>query len=218
MYAMVCTRPDVAYALSMTSRYQQNPGEGHWIAVKNILKYLKGTKDLFLIYGGQEELRVKCYTDASFQTDRDDCKSQSGNVFVLNGGAIAWGSGKQSVVAQSSTESEYIAASDAAREAAWIKKYVDDLGVVPTIQDPLEILCDNESTIAISNNAMSRKRTRNIHRRLKYICDEVERGEINIRKVHTDQNLADPFTKPISSAKHDGHARAIGLRYSREWC
>lgn len=217
MYAMVCTRPDVAYALSMTSRYQQNPGEGHWTAVKNILKYLKRTKDLFLVYGGQEELRVKCYTDASLQTDRDDCKSQSGNVFVLNGGAIAWGSGKQSVVAQSSTESEYIAASDAAREAAWIKKYVDDLGVVPTIQDPLVIICDNESTIAIANDAMSQKRTRHIHRRFNYIRDEVERGEFDIRKVHTDQNVADPFTKPLLSTEHENHARAIGLRYSRDW-
>ncbi|KAI3672996.1 hypothetical protein L6452_39102 [Arctium lappa] len=90
MYAMICTRPDVSYALSMTSRYQQDPGEGHWIAVKNILK--------------------------------DDCKSQSGFVFIMNGGAVSWMSSKQSVVAQSTTESEYIAASEAAKEAAWIKK------------------------------------------------------------------------------------------------
>jgi hypothetical protein len=76
MYAMICTRPDVAYALSITSRYQQNPGETHWTAVKNILKYLRRTKVMFLVYGGvEEELSVKCYTDASFQTDRDDSKS-----------------------------------------------------------------------------------------------------------------------------------------------
>ena len=81
MYAMLCTRPDVSYALSMTSRYQSDPGESHWIAVKNILKYLRRTKDTFLIYGGQEELIVKGYTDASFQTDKDDFRSQSGYVF-----------------------------------------------------------------------------------------------------------------------------------------
>ena len=72
MYAMICTRPDVSYALSMTSRYQANLGEDHWIAVKNILKYLIRTKDVFLVYGGEEELSIKGYTDASFQTDKDD--------------------------------------------------------------------------------------------------------------------------------------------------
>lgn len=88
MYAMLCTRPDVAYALSMTSRYQHNPGECHWTAVKNILKYLRRIKDMFLVYGGlDEELSVKCYTDASFQTDRDDSRSQSG--YAVNRGAIA---------------------------------------------------------------------------------------------------------------------------------
>jgi hypothetical protein len=100
MYAMLCTRPDVSYALSMTSRYQQNPGDSHWMAVKNILKYLRRTKEMFLVYGGlEEDLCVKCYTDASFQTDRDDSRSQSGYVFIMNGGAIAWKSSKQNVVA-----------------------------------------------------------------------------------------------------------------------
>ncbi|KAK8586408.1 hypothetical protein V6N13_010001 [Hibiscus sabdariffa] len=75
MYAMICTRPDLSYALSMTSRYQANPGEGHWTAVKNILKYLRRTKDVFLVYGGEEELRIKGYTDASFHTDKDDSRS-----------------------------------------------------------------------------------------------------------------------------------------------
>ena len=94
MYAMTCTRPDISFALSMVSRYQQNPGEGHWTAVKNILKYLRNTKDRFLVYGGENELRVSGYSDASFQTDSDDCCSQSGWVFLLNGGAVTWNSSK----------------------------------------------------------------------------------------------------------------------------
>ncbi|GJR29729.1 hypothetical protein Tco_1105961 [Tanacetum coccineum] len=77
MYAVRCTRPDVAFAQNITSRFQQNPGEAHWIAVKNILKYLRNTKDMFLVYGGNPvaELQVKCYCDARFETDRDDTKS-----------------------------------------------------------------------------------------------------------------------------------------------
>ena len=75
MYAMLYTRPDVSYSLSATSRYQSNPGDDHWVAVKNILKYLRRTKDSLLIYGGHEELVVIRYTDASFQTDKDDFRS-----------------------------------------------------------------------------------------------------------------------------------------------
>ena len=123
MYAMLCTRPDVSYALSMTSRFQSHLGECHWIAVKNILKYLRITKDIFLIYGGQEgELFISGYTDAGFQSDLDDFRSQSGFVFCLNGGAVSWRSSKQDTVANSTIEVEYIAASDAAKEAVWIKK------------------------------------------------------------------------------------------------
>jgi hypothetical protein len=75
MYAMICTRPDVSYALSATSKYQSNYGEAHWTIVNNILKYLRGTKEVFLVFGGEEELVVKGYSDASFQTDADDSKS-----------------------------------------------------------------------------------------------------------------------------------------------
>jgi hypothetical protein len=218
MYAMLCTRPDVSYALSMTSRYQQNPGDSHWMAVKNILKYLRRTKEMFLVYGGlEEDLCVKCYSDASFQTDRDDSRSQSGYVFIMNGGAIAWKSSKQNVVAQSTTESEYVAASEAAQEAAWMKKFIADLGVVPAIQDPIEIFCDNEGAIAQAKEPRSHHSTKHILRRFHYIRDIVERGDVCIRKVHTDQNLADPFTKPLPQAKHEGHARAIGLRFSSDW-
>ena len=101
MYAMICTRPDVSYPLSVTSRYQADPGEGHWIAVKNILKYLKRTKDVFLLYGGEDELSVRGYRDASYLIDSDDSRSQSGYVFVINGGAVSWKISKQDTVASS---------------------------------------------------------------------------------------------------------------------
>ena len=104
MYAMLCTRPDVNLAVSLVGRYQSNPNMEHWTAVKNILKYLKRTKDMFLVYGGDEELVVKGYVDASFDTDLDDSKSQTGYVYILNGGAVSWCSCKQSVVAHSTCE------------------------------------------------------------------------------------------------------------------
>ena len=89
MYAMLCTRLDVCLAISLARRYQSNPGVDHWTAVKNILKYLKRTKDMFLVYGGDKDLVVNGYVDASFDTDLNDSKSQTGYVFILNGGAVS---------------------------------------------------------------------------------------------------------------------------------
>ncbi|KAL4280301.1 hypothetical protein GQ457_03G018780 [Hibiscus cannabinus] len=93
-YSMICTRPSLSNALSMTSRYQSNLGEGHCVAVKNILNYLRRTKDVFLVYVGEEELSIKGYTDASFQMEKDDSQSQSGFVFCLNGCVVSWKSSK----------------------------------------------------------------------------------------------------------------------------
>ncbi len=97
------------------SRYQANPGESHQIAAKNILKYLRRTKDTFLVYRAVEKLVVEGYTDVSFQTDKDDSKSQLGYVFYLNGGTVSWKSSKQDTVVDSTTEAEYIAVSSAAK-------------------------------------------------------------------------------------------------------
>ena len=93
MYAMLSTRPKVSYALSVTTRYQYDSVEGHWVAVKNIFKYLRRTNDVFLIYG-DGDLIVIGYTDASFPSNRDDFKSQSCYMFTLNGSAVSWKSSK----------------------------------------------------------------------------------------------------------------------------
>ncbi|KAL4386545.1 hypothetical protein GQ457_09G016870 [Hibiscus cannabinus] len=102
----------------------------------------------FLVYGGAEELRIKGYTDASFQTDKDDSRSQLGFVFCLNGGVVSWKSSKQDTVADSTTEAEYIAASEAAKKAVWIKKFLTGLGVIPNISDDVDLYCDNNGAIA----------------------------------------------------------------------
>jgi ATP-binding cassette subfamily B (MDR/TAP) protein 1 len=121
MYAMLSTRPDVALALSMTIHYQSNPGMSHWSAVKNILKFLRRTKDVVLVYGeSKEELDVKGYISTSYKADSDDEKSQTGYVFMVNGGAVSWRSCKQSLKAKSAMESEYIATTDVANEAVWL--------------------------------------------------------------------------------------------------
>jgi hypothetical protein len=124
MYTMICTHPDVSYALSVASRYQADPGESHWTLVKNILKYLRRTKDVFLIYEGDEELVVNGYTDASFQTNMDDSQSQSGFVFTINGGVVSWKSSKQETVTDSTAEAEYIIASKSTKEGVWMRRFL----------------------------------------------------------------------------------------------
>ena len=100
------------------------------------------------MYGGEEELIVNDYTDATFQTNIENSKSQSGYVFYLNGGVVSWKSSKKDTVADYTTESEYIAASEAAKEAVWIRKFITRLRVVPSIIDPIELHCDNNGAIA----------------------------------------------------------------------
>ncbi|WP_248791116.1 Ty1/Copia family ribonuclease HI, partial [Escherichia coli] len=101
-----------------------------------------------MVFGGEDELVVRDYTDASFQSDKDDFRSQSGYVFCIGGGVMSWKSSKQKTIVDSTIESEYIAASDAANEAVWIKKFITKLGVVPSITDPIELYCDNNGAIA----------------------------------------------------------------------
>ncbi|GKB60097.1 retrotransposon protein, putative, ty1-copia subclass [Tanacetum coccineum] len=158
------------------------------------------------------ELRVECYCDAGFETDRDDTKSQTGYVFILNGGAVDWKSSKQSTIAMSATESEYIATSEAAMKAVWIRKFISGLGIVPTINEPLNMYCDNSAAIHYANEPGVQKGARHYHRRYHYVRECVELGEIRILKVHTDNNLVDPFTKALSNRKLTQHARSNGLR------
>jgi hypothetical protein len=138
MYDMLSTRPDVALALSLTSRYQSNLGMSHWTAVKNILKFLRRTKDMVLVYEGNNvELDVKGYVSTNYKADSDDEKSQTGYVFFVNGGAVSWRSCKQTLKAKSTM----------ANKAVWLQKFVLELGVLPRMRDPIHIHCDDTTAI-----------------------------------------------------------------------
>ncbi|KAJ9567272.1 LOW QUALITY PROTEIN: hypothetical protein OSB04_003238 [Centaurea solstitialis] len=200
MYAMLCTRPDVAYL---------NPGEAHWVAVKNILKYLRRTKEMFLVFGGSEdEISVTGYTNASFQTDRDDFRSQSGYVFTLNGGAISWKNSKQDTIADSTTEAEYIAESDATKEVVWLKNFISDLRVVTR-----NIYSDNFGDVAQAKEPRKHHKSRHVLMKYHLIREIIGRGDVRICKILTDENIADPLTKPLARVKHEVHASYIGMQY-----
>ncbi|GJS57920.1 retrotransposon protein, putative, ty1-copia subclass [Tanacetum coccineum] len=147
-----------------------------------------------------------------FGTDRDDTKSQTRYVFILNGGAIDWKSSKQSTTTMYATEAEYIAALKAAMEAVWIRKFISGLGVVPTINEPIRMFCDNSAALHFANEPGVQKGTRHYHRRYHYVRECIALGEIRFLKVHIDDNMADPFTKALPKGKLTQHARSMGLR------
>nr|GEY68410.1 retrotransposon protein, putative, Ty1-copia subclass [Tanacetum cinerariifolium] len=190
-----------------------NPCDLHRTTVKNILKYIMNTKDMFLVYGGdlKRELRVSCHTDAGYLTDADDLKSQTGYVFILNCGVVDWKSAKQSIFDTSHAEAEYIAAFDASKEAVWVRKFISGLGVVPTIEEPISMYCDNTGAIAIANESGITKGARHFRAKVHYLHEVIECGDIKLEKVHTYDNLADPFTKALAFPKHSEHTRNIGM-------
>jgi len=165
-----------------------------------------------LTYGGDIRLCATGYADASFQTDRDDSKSQSGFVFTLNGAAVSWKSSKQSVVADSTTESEYYAASEAAKEAIWMRQFLQGLSVVPSSNDPITIYCDNRGAIFQAKEPKSSSKSRHVHRKAHLIRDYVEQEEIVLDKIASDDNIADPLTKPLRYDKHEGHVISMGIK------
>ncbi|GJR34019.1 hypothetical protein Tco_1209703 [Tanacetum coccineum] len=135
----------------------------------------------------------------------------TGYVFVLNRGVIDWKSTKQSIFAISSAEAEYIVASDASKEAVWVRKFIDGLGVVPTIEEPIKMFCDNTGAITIANESGITKGARHYHAKVHYLRKVIEYGDVKLEKVHTYDNLADPFTKVLAFPKHSEHTKNIGM-------
>ncbi|KAK4856333.1 hypothetical protein QYF36_016406 [Acer negundo] len=211
MYAMLCTRPDICFAVGIVSRFQSKPGPDHWTAVKHIFKYLKRTRDNMLVYSGGDLVPVG-YTDSDFQSDSDSRKSTSGAVFTIGGEAVIWRSIKQSCIADSTMEAEYVAACEAAKEAVWLRQFLIDLEVVPSANKQITIYCDNSGAVANSKEPRSHKRGKHIERKYHLLREIVQRGDVTITKIASAENLADPFTKALPQKSFDGHLKNMGLR------
>lgn len=207
MYAMVCTRPDIASAVGVVSRFLSNPGKEHWEAVKWILRYLKGTSKLCLCFGDSEPI-LEGYTDADMAGDLDCRKSTSGFVFTFAGGAVSWQSKLQKCVALSTIEAEYIAIAEAGKEMLWLKRFLHELGQEQT---QYVVYCDSQSALDLSKNAMYHSRTKHINIRYHWIREVMEKQLMKLEKIHTDNNPADMLTKVVPKEKHMFCRDKIGM-------
>nr|GFC17050.1 hypothetical protein [Tanacetum cinerariifolium] len=126
-------------------------------------------------------------------------------------GSILYASAKQSIFATSSAEAEYIVAFDASNEAVWVRKFISGLRVVPTIEEPISMYCDNTGAIDIANDSGITKGARHFRAKVQYLRKVIEPGDIKLEKVHTYDNLADPFTKALAFPKHYEHTKNIGM-------
>ena len=208
MYAMICTRPDLAHAVSMVSRYMHNPGKDHWSAVKWIFRYLKGTSDIGLVFDKTTTNDVVGFVDSDYGGDLDRRRSLSGYIFTLCNGAISWKATLQSIAALSTTEAEYIAATEGVKEARWLRGLVNELGIA---QDTLVVFCDSQSAIHLNKNSRYHDKTKHIDVKYHLIRDTVVVSKVVVKKIHTSENPADMFTMPLTNAKFQHCLDLIGL-------
>ncbi|KAJ9542762.1 hypothetical protein OSB04_029268 [Centaurea solstitialis] len=212
MYAMICTRPDLAYAVSMVSRYMANPGKEHWKAVQWILRYLKGTADLCLHFG-RNSSGVLGYVDSDYGKDVDNRRSITGYVFTLDGCAISWRAHLQPTVALSTTEAEYMAVSEVVKEGVWLKGFFGELCERLKVE---EVFCDNQGAVLLTKDRVLHDRTKHIDIRHHYVREVVARDDLKVVKISTDDNAADMLTKPLPVAKFNLCLDLVGVE-KRGW-
>ena len=195
------TRPDIAFAVSHVARFCSSPTKEHWIAVKRILRYLKGTPNYGLAYSSNVDTDGPLigYSDADWAGDVNDCKSTSGYFFIMSGAAVSWKSQKQTCVALSTAEAEYIALAAATQEATWMRQLLEDLhsGQI----EPTVICEDNQSAICIAQNPQYHNRTKHIDIKYHYVREKVLDTTIELQYCPTRDMIADILTKGLTYDK-----------------
>lgn len=198
MYAMIGTRVDLAYPVGVISRFMSKPLKEHWQAVKWVMRYIKGSIEMKLVFKRQEKFVLRGYCDSDFSGELDHMRSTGGYVFTLGGGTISWRSSLQKVVALSTTEAEHMALAEAGKEAVWIKRLMNEMGFH---QGAVEVFCDSQSAIALSMNAVFHERTKHVARKFHFIRDLIADGLVKVTKIPTLYNPADILTKVLPVGK-----------------
>ena len=216
MYAMLDTRPDIAFAVSVVSRYGSNPTSTHWTAVKRIFRYLRGTVTMELTYQGNL-CSLTGYTDSDWAGDHDTRRSTSGYVFNIGSGAISWSSKRQPTVALSTCEAEYIGQTQAVKEAIWLQGLLQQLALPNDDRNPnatphtVVIYGDNQGAIALAKNPQNHGRCKHMEIQQKFVREKITDQTIDLVYTPTDQMVADGLTKALCRDKFEAFRTAIGL-------
>ena len=207
MHLSITVRPDISYAVGALSRYLATPTMVHWQAAKGVLRYLAGTSDYGISYGGPTS-DLMGFCDADYAGDTDTRRSTSGYVFLLHNGAISWQSKRQQTVAASTTEAEYMAAAAAVKEALWLRKLLLDFGMdVGTVC----IMADNQSALKLLRNPVTSARSKHIDVVYHFARERVLRKEVSFQYISTDKMLADVLTKALTGVKHQFCCKGMGV-------
>ncbi|GJT82409.1 hypothetical protein Tco_1056751 [Tanacetum coccineum] len=195
---LTASRPDIMFAVSACSRHQVTPLTSHLNAVKKIFKYLKGQPKLGLWYPKDTLFQLEAYSDSDYAGSHGDRKSTTGGCQFLGRRLISWQCKKQTIVATSSTEAEYVAAASCCAQVLWIQNQLLDYGF--NFMNT-KIFIDNQSTICIVKNPVFHQRTKHIEIRHHFIRDANEKNLIQVLKIHTDDNVADLLTKAFDGPR-----------------
>ena len=202
MYIMVCTRPDLSTAINILSRYSNKNNKELWQCLKRVLRYLKGSMNLKLVYKkGNYHHLLSGYVDSDWGGDEGtDRKSTTGFIFKLfERCTISWNTKRQASVAASSTEAEYMALFEAVKEALWLRSLAASIKI--KISEPIIIYEDNNGCISIANNPTSHKRSKHIDIKYHFSREQVEKNVITLEHISTGNQIADALTKPLPAIK-----------------
>lgn len=201
------TRPDLAFAVSNVSRFNDKHNDSHWIAVKRIMRYIKGTIGYRLVYRGDSLTPIHGFVDADWANDPDEHRSFSGYAFLMAGGAVTWSCKRQSTVAVSSTEAEYVAMAYATKEAIWLMRVIRQFDELKSIN----IKCDNQSAMVVASREAFSARTKHIDVAHHFYRQHVSSGLITLEYVPSTENVADCLTKPVGKGKMIFGSKGLGL-------
>ena len=211
MYALVCTRPDIAFVVDVLGRFLGDLGQRHWKGTKKVLRYLQGTKDLMLTYRRIKTLGVVGFSDSDYASCVDDKKSTFGYIFMMTERAVSWKSVKKTLTASSTMKVEYVACYEATCHAVWLQNFISALEVVHSISRPLKLFYDNFAIISFSRNTKSTSHSKHIDVKFFFVKEKVAKSLISVEHTPTTNMLADPLTKSLPICVFQEHVTRMGL-------
>ncbi|XP_058776407.1 secreted RxLR effector protein 161-like [Vicia villosa] len=203
------TRPDIAYGVGLISRYMVKPTTSHLVAAKRILRYVKGTRSYGIQYCKGQDGDLVGYSDSDWSGDKDDRKSTAAYVFMIGNADFSWSSKKESVVALSSCEAEYIAASMAACQAQWINMLLMELKLIKN--ERMELIIDSKSAIDLAKHPVAHGRSKHIETKFHFLRDQVNNGKLEVEHCRTEEQIADLLTKPLKSSSFEYLKMKLGM-------